>query len=146
MPSADHLPVDPACRLVPYDVVLRRLPDVVLTAKLLLYLRHATGRPVIHMLPPPPIPDERVFHEHRESWSEQDLARGVNSRWKRLKYYLAYRDALQRTIPAGDVRVIAPPADACDPDGFLAPGLWAYSTHASETFGAMLLDEMRCAS
>ncbi|NHZ81217.1 hypothetical protein F2P44_18330 [Massilia sp. CCM 8695] len=144
LPEHTGLPMNPAARLLPVDLVRLLLtrhlkPDLAYLGQLSAVFK---GRRQLHIESPPPLPSEYI-EQHPSGFAERVRERGVAPVAFRHKFWLLHSAILRDHCTALGITFVARPAGTQDADGCLAtPYLRADPTHANEAYGALLLAQI----
>ena len=108
-------------------------------------LKGATRARVVHLMAPPPKRDgafiQRNHDTHFAAEGIDDL--GVSSAALRMKFWKLQNRALARICADLWIELLAPPADACDDEGFLAEPFYARdATHANAAYGELVIGQL----
>lgn len=133
-------------QVIPVDVVRRELTaraqPVIVYAQMLRSV--FPGREVLHVLPPPPIADERQLRANPEIFGSLFDTYGVAPAVLRRKVYKLFQQVLTERLLAAGARIVAPPPESIV-DGYL-PAEWAVgATHADHRYGELVLRELEAA-
>ena len=125
-----------ARQVVPLEVLRRELDGrvnaTVLTCDVL-QARFPSAE-VVHVLSPPPIPDEAHIEADPEVFVELLTRYGLAPAPLRRKVYRVYGDVLEARLAEIGVRLLGPPDGTID-DGYLREDLWVGATHAGPEYG-----------
>ena len=102
----------------------------------LLVLRQLVPNPLAHVLPPPPR-ENPGSSPHRELMGELISRYGFAPDRLRLKWYRRYCRQLAARLATIDCKVLAPPPEACGPDGLLREEYAEGLTHGNNMYGVM---------
>lgn len=100
---------------------------------------------MVHLLAPPPKADSDFIQQHHDSQFAADgiATLGVSSPQLRLKFWQMQNRALADICADLSIETIAPPAAACDADGFLSREFYARdATHANAAYGELVLQQL----
>jgi len=114
-------------------------------AKTIQAFRSSTSARMIHLLAPPPKRMNEWIEQHHDTlFVAEGLGRqGVSRPELRLKFWQLQNRALEEICAELGVEVLGPPADALDPNGFLARPYYAGdATHANLRYGELVLQQL----
>ena len=144
LPAAPDLPLDTQVELIPARAVREALAESVQEYLDLIGLVRAAATGRMHQLQaPPPLEDgARILPD--VPWAmlpHQD--RAVSPAPLRYKLWRLYCEIEAEFCGRSGVEVIAPPTEAVDARGYLKPAYYADAMHANQSYGALVLQQMR---
>jgi hypothetical protein len=141
--DAGVAPEGPLRQIVPLDAMRRELAaranPTVLSCGILRARFPETD--VVHVMPPPPIPDEEQIRARPEVFGNVIKRFGLAPAALRRKIYVLYTDALEEALGACGVRLLTAPECAMT-DGYLKPEFWMEATHANHHYGRLVLEQL----
>jgi hypothetical protein len=133
-------------QIVPVEVVRRELATRAYPA--VLYCEILRSRfpvqDIVHLMPPPPIPDEGQILARPEVFMRLIREFGIAPAPLRRTFHTLYADVLRAELSTRNVRLLDAP-EAAVTDGFLKPEYWMESTHANEGYGRLVLEQVGAA-
>jgi hypothetical protein len=98
----------------------------------------------IHVCSPPPISDNEHIIAHPGGVFKDKVKLGITPSKLRRKLYDLHTRVIEEFCEAEQIDLLLPPKQAVTNDGFLAEPYWkADPTHANETYGMLVLDQLR---
>jgi hypothetical protein len=152
-------PEGPPRQIVPLEVVRRELatrakPTVTYCEIL---RSRFPEQDVVHLMPPPPIPDDEQVRLRPKGGAVEGLEGVVQAVYAQLieefgvapaalrrKVYLLFTDVLRAELGPRGVRLLTAPETAVA-DGFLKPEFWMEATHANHGYGRLVLEQLGAA-
>ncbi|MEO8154472.1 MAG: hypothetical protein ABI605_15485 [Rhizobacter sp.] len=139
----DCIPDAPPRQVIPAEVIRRELkararPTAIYCQTLKSLF---PGQEVVHVLPPPPIADERQLRRSPEIFAQLFHVYGIAPPALRRKTYKLYAQMLGDELRATGVRVVEAPAGS-HVDGYLHEDWAVGSTHADHRYGQLVLQEL----
>jgi hypothetical protein len=144
LPERPDLPIGEGAEVLPFAAVrdaiaapLQEYLDIIALVR-----RTATGR-VFHIDAPPPLEDgDRVLQD--VPWMFfQNLTREVAPATVRWKCWRVHSALVAAFCAAHGVEVLAAPAASMDGSGYLRPEFYKDAMHVQETYGALVLRQMK---
>jgi hypothetical protein len=140
--DAARAPGTPGPRqVVPLEVLRRELDGrsnaTVLTCDVL--KARFPSAEMVHVLSPPPIPDEAQIQADPEVFVNLLARYGLAPAPLRRKIYRVYGEVLEERLAEIGVRLLGPPDGTVD-DGYLREDLWVGATHAGPEYGRLVLE------
>ncbi|GAA0746533.1 hypothetical protein LRH25_12005 [Ideonella azotifigens] len=141
LPERPDLAPLPGRQIVPlYVIELQVAAQIAKAQAILLAIRAMQpSMPVFNVVCPPTIPGERwdpgpgVVDPEAVDMSPLSV---------RLKYYLVYARQIRESARACGINSLLPPAEAMDPQGYLAAEFAGDSVHGNKRYGALVLRQM----
>ena len=135
--------LDDRAEVVPLDGVRAAIEEEARAhLALLSVVRAVAGGPVYHLEPPPVSADERSLRRDVPA-----LFFGGRTRIARpaLRYKLwrLHSDIVSRFCAQADIIFVSCPSEVMGPGGFLRPEFYRDAMHVTETYGALLLRQIR---
>ena len=144
LPERPDLPLTKGAEVLPFAAVREALAAAVRDYLHIIGLvrRTATGR-VFHIDAPPPLEDgARILQDVPWKFFE-DLTRDVAPAALRWKCWRLHSDLVGTFCRTEGVEVLPPPAESMDARGFLKPEFYRDAMHVEESYGALVLRQMK---
>jgi hypothetical protein len=108
-------------------------------------LKSSTSAKVVHLLAPPPKRKKEyieIYHDTR--FADEGISElGISPAELRLKFWHLQNMVVQEICDELGVETIPPPAEACEPNGFLKNIYYAGdATHANRAYGELVLQQL----
>jgi hypothetical protein len=139
----NELDSQPVGQLVPYDLFMAKARYEYSSIKIITeYIRNLTDATMVHIAPPPPIGQLAEMFALRPDMNQMVADYGVSSAPYRLRVWRACVRALGDVCDEAGIELIMPPADALDPDGYLAEGYIGDVIHGNVAWGRLHIQQL----
>ena len=138
------LPIDPAAELLPMLAVRAMLKALMADYLLLMSeLRRLCQGSMFHFEPPPPYADARRMHADIPWVMYPGMCQEISPAHFRYKLWRLHSQILFDWCANTGITFIACPPESMDGHGFMLEPYYGDGAHASDAYGALVLEQMR---
>ena len=143
LPGEEGLPLDPEAELLPYPAVEKLVWSMLRYGfRTLTAIVEALPYPIVALASPPPIRENAYLATPANGFWPQIQRHGLSNPFLRYKFWVLQTRFTAEAYGMMGVRMIYPPADTVDAEGFLREEAWGEDgTHGSAWYGAKLLSQ-----
>lgn len=155
VPESPNLLLDPDAKLVPYDLIRKRLHwELAPAMGVMKQLKSCTDVPLYQLSPPPPVGNSDAVAEHinvaaaqmSDRWVQQlqsDMRRrGIAPPALRFKLWSAFVDVAKQLCAEFGISFLPSPTETKDRDGFLREEYRWDAFHANPRYGELVVRQL----
>lgn len=144
LPTQPELPLDPDAEILPAQALRQVLASLMSDyLALMTDLRRACAGVLFHLEPPPPYADATRMQADIPWDMYPGMCHEISPAPLRYKLWAMHSQILQEWCAANRVVFVRCPAAALDEEGFLHESCYGDGAHANESYGRLVLRQMR---